>query len=957
MPTQKDILQQSFIDAEALEMIRSYHLEPDETYELVKRSDDYYITLVTLMSKLLKELFDERNANREGEIKQRLLHIAKGLLLYSNERTRDLFEGVNQINNALFVAVIYYVCQYEAIASLVLKNLKIQDFKTRAGRRIYYIIRMPKLGNVQSQKLEEELFFIDEFIKTGDEEIIQGELALLERLVKDDEFETLREFFDTKLLCAVLKKFLRHNLWSTLQRYDPSIQWGDYIAYSKKQGILSFLPSQEDAIEKGLLTFKRSFCLGMATSAGKTYITELVIYQEIRRNPNTKILYLAPLRSLSRELTERYRLIKKEFKFEMRCSYGGHVNELEDANLSEANLLISTPEAFMSTEIDYSLFSLVICDEGQLLDDFSRGIEYELLLTRLREQKNIRFLFLSAIIPNLGNVNEWLGGEASEIGVSNYRPCRQRLSAVQRDEKDGRYYVDVYDKDYRRVLYKKPIGGVFAKDIAHKELCVQAGLYALKAGPVMVYCSFKKRCDGLVEYMLRRLEEMQVPQNQPNDRVQAIIDYVAYQLGDDYKLVESLNRGFAYHHADLPQDIRENIEGLLSSGAIDLVFCTSTLAEGVNLPIKTLVLGYLNNPANPATYIGIEKIKNIVGRVGRAGRTTYGNVVLLQQGADWRVKSALRGDIRRTIRGTLYDYVHYFEEKGENIENWLAVEELASTIDSTISKSTGDSGLNNIDIHALVENSFAYKFSNEEEKKKLMSLFGIRYEQMKEYFESNSYEVYQKCGLTIPEMERLKGEIKQKPQFIEKLERYDENDLDEIICELMETVLKVKKLDDDEKKPVTIFTIENLSNVAKGWMHGSQYYTIAEQAGLTVDQVLIIVRKMASSYAYKARSIISYIAETKNIENGDIFAIADMLQYGVSNDFMLFLMNERLSNRIAVHVINDLVNEKGWGNKSNEIKLQRLSTHRLEINADIEQMERLPLLVTRRIKNWLLHQK
>lgn len=962
MPTSKNILQKSFIDAEALEMIRSYHLEPDETYELVKRQDDYYITLVTLMSKLLKFLFDEKMADREDEIKRRLLSVAKGLLLYSNDQTRDLFEGVNQINNTLFVAVIYYVCQYEAIASLVLKNLKIRDFKTRAGRRIYYIIRMPKLGNDQSQKLEEEIFFIDEFIKSGDEEILQGELASLERLVKNDELETLREFFDTKLLCAVLKKFLSHNLWMTLQKHDPSTQWGDYIAYSKKQGILSFLPSQEDAIEKGLLTFKRSFCLGMATSAGKTYITELVIYREIQKNPNTKILYLAPLRSLSRELTARYRKIGLILGFEVRCSYGGHINEIEDAGLDRANLLISTPEAFTSMDIDYSLFSLVICDEGQLIDDFSRGIEYELLLTRLRGQANIRFLFLSAIIPNLSNVNEWLGGKNNEIGDSTYRPCRQRLSLVRWDKSHNQYILDVYGVDYQTVLYSIPIGAQTQLPNS-KELSVPTALFALSAGQVMVYSSIKSRCMWLVDEMLAYLERENAQIQQPCPESMKVIEYCAYQLGTSHKLVKCLRKGFVYHHADVPQDIREYIEELLSAARIPLVYCTSTLAEGVNLPIKTLILTYLNNNFTFKGYIGEERIKNIIGRVGRAGRETYGTIVMLEEKPKWLVERALNNDIQRQIKGTLYDYVHYFEEKDEKVEDWLSIEELASTIDSTIVKSSKDVQIEEININTLVEHSFAYQFSNGGEKEKLKSLFAIRYEKMKEFFKQNSYEVFKKSGLTIPEIVRLKEQLAIHPQLIEELTQYNEDRWREKVGLIVDLVMKVKKLNDDEdeekkknkrgKNSKIIFTIPNITNVAIGWMCGNPYYIVADQAGIEVDEVLMIVNRIVASYAYKARSIIIYIAETYSIENGKLYSIADMMQYGVYNDFMLYLMSERLSNRIAIHLINDLVNMNGWGNLSNEIKLQRLRMNEAEIVKKIDEMEELPNIINGRLKIWL----
>ncbi len=946
---QKDILRQSFIDAEALEMIRSYHLEPNKEYDLLVRQDDYYFTLVTLMNRLFKDLFDEDKADKKWEIKLRLLEVAKGMLLYSDEKTQDLFQGVNQVNNTLFVATIYYVCQYEAVASVVLKNLKITDFSTVAGRKMYYMIRLPWLQPDEYNRYRDEIAFVEAYVQSGSDASIQEELVKTEELIKTDSLETVREFFDSKLLRVVLRKFLQHNLWQTLLKYDASIDWHKYVKYSQTQGILSFLPSQEDAIEKGLLTYERSFCLGMSTSAGKTYITEMVIYQELQKKPDAKILYLAPLRSLSRELTERYRKIATHFDFAMRCSYGGHVNELEDADLDEAKLLISTPEAFMSTEIDYSLFTLVICDEGQLIDDFSRGIEYELLLTRLRKQENLRFLFLSAIIPNLSNVNEWLGGEKQEVGNSLYRPCRQRLSVAKWNYTLNRYCLEVYGANYENIRYKIPLIDGPDSKLSVKDLSVPISLLALQTGQVMVFASIKQKCMWLVDAMMDYRESQQVALSpQPMD-VNKLIEYCTYQLGEDYKLVKCLKYGFVYHHAGLPQDIREGIENSLSNGHIPLVYCTSTLAEGVNLPVKTLILSYLNNPLQFGSYIGEEKIKNIVGRVGRAGRTTYGNVVMIDPKPLFKVQKALRSEIGRDIKGTLYDYVHYIQGKGQKIEDWLAVEELASTIDSTIAKSSIETGLDKIDIDKLVVNSFAYKFSTDEEKANLKTMFETRYEAMKEYFEHNSYETYLESGLTIPEIERLKAALTEEQ--IAWLRNYN-GDITNITGWLLTLVKQVKLPDDSETKKKTILTLDNICKVAILWMSEKQYSAMATEIGMSVDDVLQIVMKIINSYSYKARAIITYIKKTYEIENDRISLIPEYLQYGVSNEYMLYLMSKRLSNRIAVHVVNDLVEDHGCGKLDNDGKLLELKMNLFGLSNEVNQME-IPMLVKEKIIRWL----
>lgn len=105
---------------------------------------------------------------------------------------------------------------------------------------------------------------------------------------------------------------------------------------------------------------------------------------------------MAPLRSLSRELKERYGRLSHEFGFDFRAAYGGCTTSVEEETIENAKLLIATPETFITLEgtIDdlSEEYTLVICDEGQLLEDRTRGVNYELLLTRLKRNEHTRFL-------------------------------------------------------------------------------------------------------------------------------------------------------------------------------------------------------------------------------------------------------------------------------------------------------------------------------------------------------------------------------------------------------------------------------------------------------------------------------------------------------------------------------------------------------------------------------------
>ncbi len=162
-----------------------------------------------------------------------------------------------------------------------------------------------------------------EYMLTGSEDALNAINERLQEKIEHNAYLSLDYFFYTQVVAWVMKRFRESNLWKILIPHGGKEIWGEYIAYSVKHHIYALLPSQEDAISKGLLDYTRSFSLKMPTSAGKTVLTELLVFQELKNNPDAKILYLAPLRSLSRELNERYSRLSHEFSFDFRAAYGG----------------------------------------------------------------------------------------------------------------------------------------------------------------------------------------------------------------------------------------------------------------------------------------------------------------------------------------------------------------------------------------------------------------------------------------------------------------------------------------------------------------------------------------------------------------------------------------------------------------------------------------------------------
>ena len=337
-----DILEEWINDANAYELLNTYRIEQQVLYPFVDKGDDFYISLLNRMFFTMRD----RKLTLEDK-KERLLRIVTGLLVYSEKTTAGNFEGVNCNNNLLYIAAIYYLCEYNALSQLFMWRAKGYEFENKSAQLLYSIMA----GSEKYANKENELcLLLKEYMLTGNEGALNAIDDRLREKIEHNVYLGLDDFFDTQVVVWVLKRFRESNLWKILIPHGGKEIWGEYIAYSVKNHIYTLLPSQEDAISKGLLDYTRSFSLKMPTSAGKTFLTELLVFQELKNNPDAKILYLAPLRSLSRELKERYGRLSYEFNFDFRAAYGGCTTSAEEETIENAKLLIATPETFTTLE-------------------------------------------------------------------------------------------------------------------------------------------------------------------------------------------------------------------------------------------------------------------------------------------------------------------------------------------------------------------------------------------------------------------------------------------------------------------------------------------------------------------------------------------------------------------------------------------------------------------------------
>lgn len=970
-----ETLSQWINDSEKFEMQRSYHVLDLDNYSFLNRQDDFYITLLNRMFFLLEEVKENDYSAKTDE----LLELAKGLLIYSDKDTHELFDGIDKLENTLYVAAVYYLVGYEAIASLLLQSIKIEDINNKYGRLVAYLIKGAKQEPPETDdKAEEELFdnlvfFINFGIQDGLNDVVKHVAEKCDLF----EYNTLDEFFDCFVLKHILRKFYTDNLWFDLTQADPDIDWSGYVGFSRSQGILQFLPSQRDAISKGLLTYEKSFSLKMPTSAGKSYITELLIYSELKRNPNAKVLYLAPLRSLSHELSARFEKVGKALSFDSFAAYGGNSSTLDSDRLDETSLFITTPEFFASMEGgDEELldkFTLVICDEGQLLDSLTRGTNYELLLSRIKSRGVARFLFISAIIPNIEDVNTWLGGSETEVGDSRYRPCEIKLAMAEKRHRDICLHVyfpglNTIKYDIESFLNKRE--NVRVSIDSKITLSAALGLKSISAGSTLIFTYSKtgkygcqRVCEeicsvtGMHKYGEKLIDEKNA------DAIEKLFEYVAYQYGETYPLSRYLKEGFAYHNGGLPQDVREYIEDYYRNKWIRILVSNSTLAEGVNLPIRTLIVYHLRR-YNPRTQmwemIASTEIRNILGRVGRAGREKYGLVILPDNNKEVfdTVVEALQGERIHAIRGIFYDVIQLLsrndrELTDEEVNNVLVGIGASSAIDQMIYRHYGEPKADVVE-HSISD-SLAFHLSDEDSKKYIRQAFRVRQDKIDAGIAGEEqFALLKKSGLELEDFLKLEETITE-----DDLEKFSADSVvdKDWLCGLLEVVYSMPTIAPEyeylsaEIKEVIEDKTDYASFVAL-WLSGKQYWQIAREMELDVDDVMDLLNHFQYHFHMRLQGLIRYLSAKYEFNDECLTLLPECVKYGINSDIHALLIKGGLRDRIALHVLSVFVKNEDIPFTSSRKIRSGLRSRLADFDYYIDTSS-IPRLSKLKIKAWL----
>ncbi|MFO7990919.1 MAG: DEAD/DEAH box helicase [Thermoplasmata archaeon] len=376
-----------------------------------------------------------------------------------------------------------------------------------------------------------------------------------------------------------------------------------------EMGIQELYPPQEECIDD--VIEGKNCVLAFPTASGKSLLAYIAIMKKVLEEGG-KALYIVPLRALA---SEKVRDLKKfsEVGIKVAVSMGNY--DRPDPNLKDYDVIVATSEkadSLLRQNIDWIHdLNVVIADEVHLVNDRERGSTLEVTLTKLNHvNPDAQIIALSATINNSEAVAGWLDAEHHK---SEWRPVDLRsgvyLDGTIRYDDNGEEKVSGGNKLYsicRPVLEKGEQCLVFVSTRRSTE-------------------SVSRSLAGNVDKILKDDEKEELKKVS-----QDILDRSTTSIGK--KLAELVASGIAFHNAGLNNYQRKRVEDAFRARLIKLIVATPTLAAGINMPARRVVIRDYRRYDSLLGYnapIPVLEIKQMCGRAGRPGYDDIGEAVIM----------------------------------------------------------------------------------------------------------------------------------------------------------------------------------------------------------------------------------------------------------------------------------------------------------------------------------------
>ncbi len=381
---------------------------------------------------------------------------------------------------------------------------------------------------------------------------------------------------------------------------------GEILDVFREEGIKYLYPPQKDALDK--IFSSRNVVVSIPTASGKSLIAYLAILRAFKKG--LKSIYIVPLRALA---MEKYDDLKKFEKFGMKVALAMGDYDSPSGYLKYYDVVVATSEkmdSILRHDISYAYeLGVIVVDEIHLLGEESRGPTLEMVITKLRElNEDAQIIALSATIKNAEEIASWLNGD---LIYSEFRPVPLR---------NGVYYDDI-------LLYEDS-GSV---KIKHDSLgignLVERSIN--KGGQVLIFVNRRKSAESLAMKLQRRIYR-----NLSNEEREELKEMAKNVMDEEYtiygeKISKLVLHGVAFHHAGLSNKQRKIVEDSFKKRLLKVIVATPTLAAGINLPSRTVIVRDVTRYDGFASVpIPVMEVKQMLGRAGRPKYDNYGEGII-----------------------------------------------------------------------------------------------------------------------------------------------------------------------------------------------------------------------------------------------------------------------------------------------------------------------------------------
>ena len=921
---------------------KMYEFGLDEDHHLKLTSSPSQLLLMTIgmLGDLCRtELSGDINKEALTKTQSELRNVAK----YFDALIETKLQFKHEYYLGLLGASAYYLANMPGSSSVLSQQLDYGSRQTPyTDSGLEFFLEWLLKGDIKTQVTVIDspyIASITSIIKTlGDfYELSMNSANIMKQLI--EEFRLLchnhgtdRELLFADIICTILLRKISNSPITLLPKYT-NLNLDLWLpALKKDRFIKEFWPAQKLLGEQGVFS-GNSAVIQLPTSAGKTKSAEIIIRSSFLSGRAKVAVIIAPFRSLCREISDT---LSESFSNEnILVNQLNDVPQIDNFDLQLFSMLLeevdTTPSIIVSTpeKLVYLLrhkpelaneISLAIYDEGHQFDSGSRGVTYELLLTSLKQKlkPETQHVLISAVISNAESIGSWLySRDGVSVNGSDVLATERSVAFSSWNSERGQLrYVEPLQPNIEeffvpRILEitKIPMRNrertqkYFPNKKEKTSIAAYLGLKLSEYGPVAVFCGTKVSVSKICKDILKavdRIEDLFVPLNiSSKDEIEKIASLSAIHLGKENHLTKAIRLGVLPHSGNVPNGLRISVEYAMENGLGCCVICTSTLAQGVNLPIKYLII---SGVFQGEKRISTRDFHNLLGRAGRSGKHTEGSIIFTDtelydkrkstQSWHWgKMKELLDpSQSEHCTSSLLYlakpfedvpynidpirfaaapnEHIKFVIENGKEPYRSILLNQMEQrkgflkSVESYLLANSSDVESTNESIFMLYSNTLAYSLANIDEKERLRVIFEIATESIN----SVSPEKRSVFGKALLGMEEL---LKIDKWIDESFDKMSENFSNEqwlrFLWNIVTDVAKNKVLSNLEGEGSGIYFAEQ-------WLAGKSYIDILNQVNalkykyragnqlrdIKIDHVLNICD---SSLSYDLMLVIGAIAD------------------------------------------------------------------------------------------------